>query len=231
MWARVLFHKHCTSINPSRHITSRTCQNVKNGCQVCSKATRWVVHKGDKINFNGDSWIPGMESLRSLISGPVNQGYEGLKVGTFYSESHWDITSISFDFPEDVVSTIESTFVNTNSVNLDKMVWNLTDNGLISTKTTCALIGRLNHHQVQNSGKDFDWEWGQKLSNKIKYFLWLLTHARLPTTQYLHSRGYEPKPHVLLRWQGGRNHRTPTLQMWQCYPILVDACWAKPFRP
>lgn len=31
LWVKVLFHEHCTGRNPTRHIASRTWQNVKNG--------------------------------------------------------------------------------------------------------------------------------------------------------------------------------------------------------
>lgn len=86
-----------------------------------------------------------MEPIRSIISGPLNKGDESLNVGICYNESHWDISNISFDLPEEVVYTVKSIFINPNSGNLDKMVWNQTDSGLFSTKIAYTLIGSLNH--------------------------------------------------------------------------------------
>lgn len=74
------------------------------------------------------------------------------------------------------------------------MAWNKIGSGLFTTKTVYTLIRSLNHRQDHNSGKDFNWVWGQKLPNKIKYFLWLVTYGRLPTTQYLNSRDMNLNP-------------------------------------
>nr|XP_033516803.1 uncharacterized protein LOC117281097 [Nicotiana tomentosiformis] len=48
--------------------------------------------------------------------------------------------------------------------------------------------------QENNNRKQFTWVWNQKLPNKIKFFLWLVVHGRLPTSQHLHSRGINLNP-------------------------------------
>lgn len=130
LWAKVLFHKNCASRYSTRHIASRTWISIRNGWTVCSKATRWILHR----------WIPNIKPLRTLVSGPLNREEENLRESSYLLNGHWILNNLSLSLPYSVVTSINSTIINANSGRVDNIVWNQTCNGLFSTKSAYTLI-------------------------------------------------------------------------------------------
>ncbi|OIT35593.1 hypothetical protein A4A49_55736, partial [Nicotiana attenuata] len=67
--------------------------------ETCSKASRWVVNRGNKIHFLNDTWIPNQPALRQLIEGPLTQNDLHIKVETIHNMGNWDTSILSFDLP------------------------------------------------------------------------------------------------------------------------------------
>lgn len=72
---------------------------------------------------------------------------------------------------------------------MDTIYWGLTPNGQFTVQSIYrALTSNSGSTQIDH----FKWIWRVKVTPKIKSFLWLLMHARLPTRQYLHHIGIIP---------------------------------------
>ncbi|OIT40453.1 hypothetical protein A4A49_56961, partial [Nicotiana attenuata] len=69
------------------------------GWETCSKASRWVVNRGNRVNFFNDTWIPNQPALRQLIQGPQTQNDLNIKVESIHNMGTWDTSILSFDSP------------------------------------------------------------------------------------------------------------------------------------
>ncbi|KAK4717875.1 hypothetical protein R3W88_016213 [Solanum pinnatisectum] len=85
--------------------------------------------------------------------------------------------------------SIQNTYVPDTSSIDDKIVWCLTSDGLYTTKYVNTFLDSNEDSSVHNSNKNFNWIWKIKAPNKIKLFIWLLYHKKLPTNQYLNLIG------------------------------------------
>ena len=88
---------------------SRIWVACKKGGPIYVKGLRWIVRNGDSVNMWMDFWLPNGR-LRELIVGPLNCGEEVLTVRQWFDENHgWLPSSISFELPASVLSTIKAT--------------------------------------------------------------------------------------------------------------------------
>ncbi|OIT21206.1 hypothetical protein A4A49_55796, partial [Nicotiana attenuata] len=69
------------------------------GWETCAKGSRWVVHKGNRVNFFNDKWIPNQPALRELIQGPQTQNDLNIKVNSVHQMGSWNTSSLSFSLP------------------------------------------------------------------------------------------------------------------------------------
>nr|XP_016507519.1 PREDICTED: uncharacterized protein LOC107825207 [Nicotiana tabacum] len=96
LWARVLIHKHCNMSRPVRafrhpkHLKSPTWKGILKGWEICSKASRWVVHKENMVSFLNDTWIANQPAIRQMIRGSLTQND---------LEAKENIVHIFFEFP------------------------------------------------------------------------------------------------------------------------------------
>lgn len=134
-WARVLVRKHYSGTANRGKANTRVWQYVQKGCKVCSKASRWVVHKGDMVNFLEDIWLPNMKPLKSILKGPWQQVDLNRKIDTLHCNGTWDLNSFSY-----ITTIIQSTFIPLNARSNDKLVWNLTPTRLFSSMSVYFFI-------------------------------------------------------------------------------------------
>lgn len=78
----------------------------------------------------------------------------------------------------------------TYATNFDTLYWGLTHQGKFTVQ---SIYNKLLHHCLptvsQTSTPQYAWIWKIPVTSKIKTFLWLIIHNRLPTRQYLHHIG------------------------------------------
>lgn len=68
----------------------------------------------------------------------------------------------------------------------DLRLWSLTPNGIFTTKSAYARLLQEKIVQPNTWSPESRWIWKLRCPNKIKFFLWLSNHGRLPTKVYLH---------------------------------------------
>lgn len=190
---RVLYYKHCQrKISLSwKHPVSRTWQCIKKGWEICNKGTRWIVNKGNCVNFFEDRWILH-EPIRSLIHGPLNVQDHNWKISFLRSNGRLNLNDLSLNLPEEQIRKITDSFIPITTNMEDNLIWVLTRDGTFTTKSAHKLI---DHHDHNHSNQTyFSWVWKIQAPEKIKIFMWLFSHNRLPTSHYLQSIGLNVDP-------------------------------------
>lgn len=118
------------------------------------------------------------------MHGPLNSNEIELKISHIWKNNNWDWTTLSLQIPTEInTKTLATTIPNTPGYT-DKPYWALSSNGLFSTKSVYSLL-----HNRPYVPYKFKWIWTLHTLGKIKFFLWLCSHNRLPTRACLHHIG------------------------------------------
>lgn len=101
-----------------------------------------------------------------------------------WKSNGWDWTKLSLQFSQETtLKTLAAIIPNTIGYK-DTPYWELNDNGMFTTKSVYSLI-----HTRPPIPYNFEWIWSLHTLEKIKFFLQLCSHNRLPTKAYLHHIG------------------------------------------
>ncbi|KAH0661550.1 hypothetical protein KY284_026481 [Solanum tuberosum] len=148
----------------------------------------WNPGDGSRINQWKFRWIPNMPPLRNIISGPLNYGECDLKLANLWDGNHWNWDNLSLSPPPEVKLVASSVVLYIEDHLLDTPYWYANSNGIFSSRSVYNSINASDSVAFPQA-----WLWKIRSLNKIKFFLWLCAHERLPTTQYLHRLGIIPE--------------------------------------
>lgn len=76
----------------------------------------------------------------------------------------------------------------------DGLRWGHWNNGVFSTRPAYVYIASANQTNI-HIRKKFSWIWKPSCPNKIKNFIWICYHNRLPTKSYLNHIGLNVNLH------------------------------------
>lgn len=83
--------------------------------------------------------------MRNLIEGPLTQGEDQLIVKQYFDSNHeWNLQSISFELPEELLNTIKATPFSYAQDSEDTLIWAYSKNGFFSLKAAYLLARDLN---------------------------------------------------------------------------------------
>lgn len=60
------------------------------------------------MNIWDANWIPNIESLRNVISVPLNKNEDNLTINDIWDNQGWDLEKISFNLPQLVTNSIHA---------------------------------------------------------------------------------------------------------------------------
>ncbi|KAI8535768.1 hypothetical protein RHMOL_Rhmol10G0199500 [Rhododendron molle] len=100
-WSRVLTSKY-TNRSVAYNRPSPTWRSLKKGEQVFNLGLRVAVKSGLNTSFWHQNWT-GLGTLRSLIAGPLHRDETNFCVRDVWGDNDWDLSRISFVFPNDVL--------------------------------------------------------------------------------------------------------------------------------
>lgn len=69
---------------------------------------RWIVHKRDKVNFIGDTWIPHSNAIQQSIQEPILREEEHLKIRDIHENKEWDFGKLSFSLLQNLKNIISN---------------------------------------------------------------------------------------------------------------------------
>lgn len=126
-----------------------------------------------------DNWLAPNTTIQSLIQGPLNRNEDNLNISTVLHLNNSQPTHLSFDLPINIADGIKSTYIPLYAITLDRIVWGLNSTGNF-TVNVCYKVLTQSHQGENNHG----WIWRIHIMPKIKIFVWLIIHNRLPTKSY-----------------------------------------------
>lgn len=119
--------------------------------------------------------------IRQLIEGPLTKQHETPTVDNYTTHNIINIDLIPFEFPPQLLNSLKNIYIPTitNPSSFDKIIWGLSPTGMFTVKSL--------YHKLHNShsNSSFRWIWALPTPLKLKHFIWLVSHHRLPTTSYL----------------------------------------------
>lgn len=148
----------------------------------------WNPGDGSRIDMWKFRWIPNMPPLRNTIYGPLNYGESDLKLVNLWDGNHWNWDKLFLLLPLEVKLAGSYVVLYIEDHLLDTPYWSANSNGIFSTRSVYNSIDASDIVVFPHA-----WLWRIRSLNKIKFFLWLCAHERLPTTQYLHRLGIMPE--------------------------------------
>lgn len=151
---------------------------------------RKIIGNGRDTDIWNDYWLN--PNLRSRISGSLSKKDIGKIVAniivTSQNGNFWNLNHISFILPTHLLWEINSLPLNFLTLYLKIKFWNLTNNGVFSSKTTYHYILNLTEKLDNNNRtnlKSYNWIWNQKAPIQEIFFLWQTKHKGLPTNSTL----------------------------------------------
>ncbi|OIT38656.1 hypothetical protein A4A49_64000, partial [Nicotiana attenuata] len=83
---------------------SVTLQGIHAIVKIFTQARRLVVHKGNRVSFINDSWIPNHPSIMSMIERLLTQADLSTTIATIYNNGVWDTSPISLNIPPNIIN-------------------------------------------------------------------------------------------------------------------------------
>ncbi|KAK4710440.1 hypothetical protein R3W88_004953 [Solanum pinnatisectum] len=115
----------------------------------------------------------------------------GLRVGDIYHTLGGSTQPlISVELPQKILLLVQSTYINSTSKKSDTAIWKPNSKGILTTSSAYRFLQE-NKPEYQQNISNPSWIWSLNCPNKIKFFLWLCHHNRLPTKSYLKSIGID----------------------------------------
>ncbi|XP_019265527.1 PREDICTED: uncharacterized protein LOC109243087 [Nicotiana attenuata] len=144
--------------------------------------------------LNTQNLQPGRTAIRQMIEGPLTQNDLEAKVSSIHNMGNWDTSALSINISPSILNLLNSVFIPLVTTKEDNLIWDLTPNGQFSNSSAYSFLSRTTTNLLSGEEGSFKWIWNLQTPNKIKYFIWLLTHKRLPTRSFLHSIGINCVP-------------------------------------
>lgn len=110
-----------------------------------------------------------------------------------FHHGSWNLNNLSIDLPHHLHNIITSTIIPHNSCEEDQPIRGLTSNACFSTGIMYNHLR--NAESIDIIQRNFKLVWKAQAPNKIKTFLWLMIHYRLPTNSYLKHIGIPISPY------------------------------------
>lgn len=144
-----------------------------------------MIGNGLKISFWFDTWL-GTENLADQLDLEIHPDDFHVRLGEILdSEGNWNFDSLHTVIPENVKRWLQISGLFTTAEE-DKAVWKATISGQLTATSAYMALKSINHPGGRTG--NWKWIWKIKSSNKLKHFLWLCVHDRLPTNKLRHSR-------------------------------------------
>lgn len=150
---------------------SQIWKSITLGWNLCQEGLSYHMDDERSISFLSDKWCT-KSPLRSLIQGPLPENHFTHTVNHYISNKTWNLLTIPFVFPKNILNKITSTFI-PKSLSDDSIVWDYAQNGLFSMKSSYnLLLFTFSHELACSDSKKYSWLWkNYKHYLKLKFYL------------------------------------------------------------
>ncbi|CAN1122805.1 Putative ribonuclease H protein At1g65750 [Linum perenne] len=154
-----------------KHLGGLGLRSAKNGIH-------WSIRNGRSTRFWTDRWV---DSGTILIDHATNlQGVDStIPVSDFcLSNGEWNLPKLREFLPENVVWQVYGMSPPRADMGEDTRVWGLENNGRFTVKSAYLMLKDLDSGGDSSSWRTI-WSWNGP--NKIRHFMWLVSHGKLMT--------------------------------------------------
>jgi hypothetical protein len=174
---------------------SYTCRSILKGIELLKEGLIWRIGDGTKVKIWEDPWIRRGDTRRVITP---RHGSILHKVADLINRitGNWDQELVNDIFNQEDSSLILAIPI---FHDMEVVAWHADPKGLFSVKSAYAIAVKrrdhLNHDDAsssKNQQSNFLWKniWNQKVTNKIKMFLWRLAHNSHPVKEkFIQKRG------------------------------------------
>nr|XP_025664883.1 uncharacterized protein LOC112763420 [Arachis hypogaea] len=183
LWARILRSKYgCGNDTIPKVAKRRNNSNLWKGiCASWDNVERnciWRVGDGSQIRFWDHYWVPGVGRLRDSaiqVSNSVN--LSEMLMDFLDVSGLWDVGKLQRMLPEEIIKKIVAISPPSPWKEADHLAWGLSSDGSFSTKSAY----QLNMENQHAPNKNFRLVWNWQGPERIRTFLWLVTHNAILT--------------------------------------------------
>ncbi|RYR10336.1 hypothetical protein Ahy_B05g078806 [Arachis hypogaea] len=138
----------------------------------------WRIGDGTRIRFWNHHWVPGARHL-SDSSIQVSSGFNSSEMLMDFCDisEQWDVGKLQWMLPENIVKKIIAISPPSPWKEADHIVWGPSSDGTFSAKSAYQVTMEEQHTQ----NKNFRLVWNWQGLERIRTFLWLVTHNAILT--------------------------------------------------
>ena len=163
-------------------------QNIGKGWDLLRENSTWSLGNGERISFWFDDWL-SIGPIRGWVQGPLSIEEENRKVKSVCTVETWNLDSISPPIPVHVRHRILSLPPPLASAREDLLIPTFVN----QSKFSLGMAYRACLPPL-DSDSDLRWIWKGQSEPKIKFFIWLVWHDKLPHKKCLHTRRIVQSP-------------------------------------
>lgn len=159
---------------------------IRFGHGLCKQGCRWIIGDGSSILFWEDIWLEDIGPLISQVDFEVPEQLRYRPVVDFVDDTgQWNLGLFLQFFPRSILKRIRATPTPVQGNGKDELYWQLTASGKFTVQSAYQLLG-----EPEEENEDRLWQclWSWKGPERVRTFLWLVAHNKLPTKQHCFRR-------------------------------------------
>lgn len=186
LWMQVISHKYVNGgcfLDGKKSTGSHVWNSISKARSVLRYGFQTRVGNG-RSSFWYDSWSP-LGPLCTKVD-YINIQDTDMLVRDVFRDGSWCMENLATIIPLQVKNSIESIHFHLNEVVPYSFIWQENVNGNYTAKTGFSWLYK--KRVDVSSLVSWTWIWHMKGSEKLKFFVWLVTHNSIPTNSLLHHR-------------------------------------------
>lgn len=148
--------------------------------------TKWAVGRGSNISFWHDWWVSDRPLLVYRLRKLTDYDH-GLKVSEVLSkDGYWDMDYLDEMIPPRIIQSIIAICTPKATITEDQPIWGQDKSGKFTTLLIRSLAGMSAYKKLSRNAtltRGWNWIWKLKIPQKLKSFLWTLSHGKMLTNE------------------------------------------------
>ncbi|GLU17301.1 hypothetical protein SLE2022_336770 [Rubroshorea leprosula] len=184
LWSKIFCYKY-SIMDPRAPLptaSSPVIKGLQEGRTLFQQGLKWIPRNGNAISFWNDYWC-GDRPLSEVLAGPHLPLSNSLSLSHALESS--SLHTISYHLPQNIWDQIRAIPLSLENLDTDIFTWAHGQGGNFSSSSAyCSLL------ELPSKGvNEWNWVWKTNTLPKIQHFLWLLSHKRLKSLNFLQRLG------------------------------------------
>lgn len=187
MWSKVLISKYGRNTNLEDHIVAKPTDSIlwrdmsKFSPKLISNCSL-ALRNGDSIRFWEDKWIGNFGTIVDYAVDDVPMEEKNKMVADYaLSNGNWNWAMMENLIPIQVVSKLHSILPPFEYLEQDRLIWANDKSGSYTVKSAYFVFSEDN---LQPSVVCWQKVWRWKGPERMRYFIWMVTHNRIKTNVF-----------------------------------------------